>query len=45
LFLGGVQLISIGVLGAYIARIFTQVKNRPLYFVQEKAGRFEGDGK
>jgi dolichol-phosphate mannosyltransferase len=45
LFLGGVQLISIGVLGAYIARIFTQVKNRPLYFVQERAGRFEGGGK
>lgn len=43
LFLGGVQLISIGVLGAYIARIFRQVKNRPLYFVQEKAGQFEGD--
>lgn len=42
LFLGGVQLISIGVLGAYIARIFTQVKNRPLYFVQERAGRFDG---
>ena len=42
LFLGGVQLISIGVLGAYIARIFRQVKNRPLYFVQERAGRFEG---
>ena len=45
LFLGGVQLVSIGVLGAYIARIFTQVKNRPLYFVQERAGRFEGGGK
>ncbi|MCC6501666.1 MAG: glycosyltransferase family 2 protein [Deltaproteobacteria bacterium] len=45
LFLGGVQLISIGVLGAYIARIFRQVKNRPLYFVQERAGQFEGDSK
>ena len=45
LFLGGVQLISIGVLGAYIARIFRQVKNRPLYFVQERAGQFEGDRK
>lgn len=45
LFLGGVQLISIGVLGAYIARIFRQVKNRPLYFVQEKSGRFEGSQK
>ncbi|MBI5492391.1 MAG: glycosyltransferase family 2 protein [Deltaproteobacteria bacterium] len=38
LFLGGVQLISIGVLGAYIARIFRQVKNRPLYIIQERAG-------
>lgn len=45
LFLGGVQLVSIGVLGAYIARIFRQVKNRPLYFVQERSGRFEGGGK
>lgn len=44
LFLGGVQLISIGVLGAYIARIFRQVKNRPLYFVEEKAGKFEEGG-
>jgi len=45
LFLGGVQLISIGVLGAYIARIFRQVKNRPLYFVQERAGKFDGGNK
>ncbi len=45
LFLGGVQLISIGVLGAYIARIFRQVKNRPLYFVQERAGWSEGGQK
>lgn len=38
LFLGGVQLISIGVLGAYIARIFRQVKNRPLYIIQDRIG-------
>lgn len=32
-FLGGIQLFSIGVLGEYIARIFSEVKRRPLYLV------------
>lgn len=35
LFLGGVQLMSIGLLGSYIARIFYETKRRPLYFVSE----------
>jgi glycosyltransferase involved in cell wall biosynthesis len=38
LFLGGIQLISLGVLGEYIGRLYQESKNRPLYVVKEKIG-------
>ncbi len=38
LFLGGVQLLCIGILGEYVGRTYNEIKRRPLYVVQDRLG-------
>lgn len=40
-FIGGIQLLSLGVIGEYIGRIYMQTKSRPLYIIEKKIGHFE----
>jgi dolichol-phosphate mannosyltransferase len=40
-FLGGVQLLAIGIVGEYIGRIFIETKDRPRYIIEERVGEFE----
>ena len=38
LFMGGMQLLSVGIIGEYVGRIYSETKHRPLYFVEETVG-------
>lgn len=42
-FFSGIQLLSLGIIGEYIGRIFAEVKRRPLYLIEERVG-FEAAG-
>ncbi|MBO0734478.1 MAG: glycosyltransferase family 2 protein [Methylocapsa sp.] len=37
-FFAGIQLLSLGIIGEYVGRIFAEVKRRPLYLIQERVG-------
>lgn len=43
MFFSGIQLISLGMIGEYVGRIFAEVKRRPLYLVDERLGMEAGD--
>jgi hypothetical protein len=38
MFFAGIQMVSLGIIGEYIGRIFAEVKRRPLYLVAERLG-------
>lgn len=39
--IGGIQLLSMGVIGEYMGRVYMQTKNRPLYIIEKKYGDFD----
>ncbi len=45
LFMGGMQLLSIGIIGEYVGRIYRESKHRPLYLIAETVGLEEAEGR
>jgi hypothetical protein len=43
LFLGGIQLIGIGILGQYLGRVYAEIKQRPIYIVRENLAQAPQD--
>jgi dolichol-phosphate mannosyltransferase len=41
LFLGGLQLNTVGLVGLYVAKIYDETKGRPIYIVRRKEGRLQ----
>ena len=40
-FLGGVQMLSLGIIGEYVGKIYMETKERPKYFIEEKVALCE----
>lgn len=43
LFLGGIQLLSLGIIGEYLGKVFYETKDRPVYFVEEYVSTIKKD--